>query len=113
MKTIPLSSMTPDDRVNCIATSINGDQITLYYRGDTVPKTPEPTPQEIAAVEALKAKDEADAEAARQYAKLRNLIAMSPSQVTAWVAANVTNITQAQDAIATLAVAVSVLARRI
>jgi hypothetical protein len=33
--------------------------------------------------------------------------------VTAWVAANVTNLAQAQDAIATLAVAVSVLARRL
>jgi hypothetical protein len=38
---------------------------------------------------------------------------MTPDQVVAWVAANVTNLAQAQDAIATLAVAVSVLSRRL
>lgn len=58
--------------------------------------------------------DEQDAEAARNYAKLRALVAMTPAQVQTWVAANnVTNLAQAQDAIATLAVAVSVLARRL
>jgi hypothetical protein len=57
--------------------------------------------------------DEIDAEAARSYAKLKALVAMTPAQVQAWVAANVTNLAQAQDAIATLAVAVSVLARRL
>jgi hypothetical protein len=62
---------------------------------------------------ARKAKNEADAAEARQYAKLRNLIELSPAQVQAWVSANVTNLAQAQDAIATLAVAVSVLGRRL
>lgn len=57
--------------------------------------------------------DEQAAEDARSYAKLRALAAMTPAQVQTWVAANVTNIAQAQDAIATLAVAVSVLARRL
>lgn len=54
-----------------------------------------------------------DAAAARNYAKLQALAAMTPAQVQAWVAANVTNLAQAQDAIATLAVAVSLLARRL
>jgi hypothetical protein len=56
---------------------------------------------------------DADEQAARQYGKLSALAAMTPAQVQAWVQANVTNLAQAQDAIATLAVAVSVLARRI
>lgn len=58
-------------------------------------------------------KDQLDAEAAKQYAKLRALSQMSPAEVQAWVQANVTNLAQAQDAIATLAIAVSVLARRL
>lgn len=57
--------------------------------------------------------DEQDAEAARSYAKLRTLAGMTPAQVQTWVAANVTTLAQAQDAIATLAVAVSVLARKL
>jgi acyl-CoA reductase-like NAD-dependent aldehyde dehydrogenase len=57
--------------------------------------------------------DQIDAAAAKSYAKLAALSAMTPAQVQAWVAANVTNLTQAQDAIATLAVAASVLVRRL
>lgn len=57
--------------------------------------------------------DELDAAAAREYAKLRALVTMTPAQVQAWVSANVTNLAQAQDAITTLAVAVSQLARRL
>jgi len=57
--------------------------------------------------------DDIDAAAARQYAKLRALVGMTPAQVQAWVTANVTNLAQAQDAIMTLAIAVSILARRI
>ncbi len=57
--------------------------------------------------------DQLDAAAAKAYAKLAALMTMTPAQVQAWVAANVTNLAQAQDAIATLAIAVSVLARRL
>lgn len=57
--------------------------------------------------------DEQDAEAARSYAKLRALAGMTPAQVQAWVAANVTTLADAKDAITTLAVAVSVLARQL
>lgn len=55
----------------------------------------------------------ADISAAKNYAKLNALKNMTPAQVQAWVAANVTNLSQAQDAIATLAIAVSILARRL
>lgn len=57
--------------------------------------------------------DEQDADAARNYAKLRALAGMTPAQVQAWVAANVTTLADAKDAITTLAVAVSILARRL
>lgn len=55
----------------------------------------------------------ADVIAAKAYSKLTALRNMTPAQVQAWVAANVTNLAQAQDAIATLAIAVSILARRL
>jgi len=55
----------------------------------------------------------ADAATARQYAKLQALINMTPAQVQAWVSANVTTLAAAQDAITTLAVAVSILGRKL
>lgn len=57
--------------------------------------------------------EELDADAARNYAKLAVLRAMTPAQVQSWVAANVNSLADAKDAITTLAVAVSVLARRL
>ena len=73
-------------------------------------------PQEIAdeqAQEAIALKNGQDAAAAKGYAKLQALAAMTPAQVQAWVAANVNNLADAKDAITTLAVGFSVLARRI
>jgi hypothetical protein len=57
--------------------------------------------------------DDKDIAAARAYAKLTALMGMTPAQVQAWVAANVTTLAQAQDVITTLAIAVSILARRL
>tara|TARA_R110000868_G_scaffold176513_2_gene414227 strand:- start:1325 stop:1723 length:399 start_codon:yes stop_codon:yes gene_type:complete len=57
--------------------------------------------------------DEIDSAAAKAYAKLTALRGMTPAQVGSWVDANVTNLAQAQDAIKTLAIAVSILARRL
>ena len=57
--------------------------------------------------------DELDAAAAKAYAKLQALMGMTPAQVQAWVTASITTLPAAQDAIATLAIAVSVLARRL
>lgn len=71
-----------------------------------------PTQADVDAA-ARAAKDAADVATAKAYGKLTALKAMTPAQVQAWVAANVTNLAQAQDAIATLAIGVSVLARRI
>ena len=78
------------------------------------------TAQQIAAVEAVIAAHDStlpalptDEDAAKSYAKLTALRGMTPAQVGAWVDANVTNLAQAQDAIKTLAIAVSVLARRL
>ena len=81
---------------------INGKTL-FVYTGKDVP--PGPTAEEI--------KDAEDAYAAKQYAKLKNLIKMTPDEVQTWTAANITNITQARDAITTLAIAVSVLARKL
>jgi len=57
--------------------------------------------------------DELDAAAAKAYAKLQSLMSMTPAQVQTWVKANITTLPAAQDAIATLAIAVAVLARRL
>lgn len=57
--------------------------------------------------------DELDTEAARQYAKLQALRAMSPAQVSSWVDANITDLASAKDALKTLAIAVGILARRL
>lgn len=73
---------------------------------------PAPTPEEIAAA-ALAAKNAADTVAAKGYAKLTALQGMSPAQVQDWTTANVTTLAQVRDAITTLAIAVSVMARRL
>lgn len=75
----------------------------IIYTGADVP--PGPDPQEV--------KDAADAYAAKTYKKLENLCKMTPGEVKTWVSANVTTLAQAQDAITTLAIAVSVLGRRL
>jgi acyl-CoA reductase-like NAD-dependent aldehyde dehydrogenase len=80
--------------------------------GNTPSPADPPTPEQIAEAAQI-AKDAADSSAAKAYAKLTALKNMSPSQVQAWVSNNVTNLAQAQDAIATLAIAVSLLARRL
>ena len=58
-------------------------------------------------------KDEADSYAARTYAKLTALKELTPDQISTWVNNNVTTLAAAQDAIKTLAIAVSILARRL
>jgi len=57
--------------------------------------------------------DEADAKAARSNGKLAALAKLTPAQTQAWVNANVNTLAEAKDVITTLAVAVSVLARRL
>lgn len=57
--------------------------------------------------------DQLDSDAARVYAKLVALRGMTPAEVDAWVELNVTNLDTAKDAIKTLAIAISILSRRI
>ena len=74
---------------------------------------PIPLTQEQIDAQAKSAKDKADAIAAKADAKLQALSAMTPTQVRAWVAANVSTLADAKDALATLAVCVSILARKL
>lgn len=69
--------------------------------------------QVLAADAPVVAQDDQDAAAARAYPKLVTLRGMTPAQVDAWVTANVTDLASAKDAIKTLAIGFSVLARRI
>jgi hypothetical protein len=71
-----------------------------------------PTPEQLAAA-AVAAQLKVDALSAKADAKLMALSAMTPLQVRAWVAANVANLADAKDALATLAVCVSILARKL
>lgn len=79
----------------------DGPRIVVFTGSDYDARNPPPS------------QDEQDAAAARSYAKLTALRNMTPAQIQAWTAANVTNLAQAQDAITTLAIAVSILARRL
>lgn len=106
-------AIVDDDGVSRGSCLINNPKYVAWLAdgGETEPADP-PTQAEIDA-SAKAAKDSADAAAANSYAKLTALKTMTPAQVQAWVATNVTNLAQAQDAIATLAIGVGILARRI
>lgn len=68
-----------------------------------LPQDPPPPPTQ----------DEIDATAAKTYGKLAALKGMTPAQVQAWVDANVSTLADVKDALKTLAIAASILARRI
>jgi hypothetical protein len=93
-------SFIPDDPRNAA-----WQQYQAWLGAGNTPEPADPPPPP--------SQDELDAAAAKAYAKLQALIAMSPAQVQAWVTANITTLPAAQDAIATLAIAVAVLARRL
>ena len=59
------------------------------------------------------AKDVADAAIAKADAKVAAIGAMTPAQVKAWVTANVATLADAKDLITTLAVVISILARKL
>jgi hypothetical protein len=73
----------------------------IVYTGTDIPTVPAPT------------QDEIDAAAAKSYAKLNALSNMTPAQIQTWVTNNVLTLADATDAIKTLAIAVSILARRL
>jgi len=74
--------------------------------------TPEPADPPSAA-ELADQQSLMDVASAKQYAKLIALKSMTPAQVDAWVTANINNLADAKDALKTLAIAVSILARRL
>lgn len=89
------------------------DYLAWVAAGNTAaPRDPQEVADEIAS-EARQTQDRTDAAAAKADNKLNALANMTPAQVRAWVAANVGNLADAKDTIATLAVAVSILARRL
>lgn len=98
--TITFGSTMPQDKVDAVR--------AVYDAHD-----PLAIPPEDLAAAAQAQKDLEDVAAAKSYAKLTALKSMTPAEIQAWVAANVTNLAQAQDAITTLAVAVGILARRL
>lgn len=75
--------------------------------------TPAPRPLAEVAEEQLVARVAQDAALARVDPKLQALSTRDPAQIRGFVAANVNNLAEAKDMIATLAVAVSILARRL
>ena len=84
---------------------------TEAAKGDIAP-LPE-KPQTQIDFEAAQAKAIADATAAKADAKLSALADMSPSEVREWVNAQVKTLADAKDVLATLAVAVSVITKRL
>lgn len=59
------------------------------------------------------AKFESDAAAVKSDNALKALVNMSPSQIDAWAAANITNLAEARSALVKLAKIVSILGRRV
>lgn len=85
--------------------SCSVDAIAEWIAAGNTPEPADPPPPPT--------QDQLDIIEAKQHAKLVALSKMTPAQVQTWILANVTNLAQAQDAIATLAIAVSILARRL
>lgn len=111
---IPQGAITINDTLlSTIKQAISMGKVLSIVNGSITFLDPSPPSASELAAEAKIAQDISDAQAAKQYIKLQTLAAMTPAQVLTWVQGNVTNLASAQDAIATLAVAISVLARRI
>lgn len=102
---IPFSARSND------VEKLGRDIHALALSGVVLP-IPAKTPDELAAA-AKAVKDATDAATAKADAKLAAIAAMTPTQARAWVAANVNNLADAKDGLATLFVAVSVLYRKL
>lgn len=83
----------------------------LAMKSDVAPM-PQPSTDEIAAKE-KRIKDIADEDAAKSDQKLKAFTDMSPDEIRIWVSSNIKTQGDATDVIATLAVAVSVLTRKL
>jgi hypothetical protein len=78
-----------------------------------VPPTQAQVDAALAQIDTAAAAQDADVSAAKQYVKLAALKAMTPAQVGSWIDANINSLADAKDALKTLAIAVSVLTRRL
>jgi hypothetical protein len=86
---------------------------TIYEQGDAA-LLPQPSAADIsaaAAAAALAAQDTADALAVKANNAVKTFVNMTPAQVDAYIAANVTNIATAVNMLQLLAKAVLILAR--
>jgi hypothetical protein len=102
---IPFTA-SPDD-----SEELGREIYALAMKSDVAPM-PQPSTDEIAAKE-KRIKDIADEDAAKSDAKLKAVMDMSPAEVRVWIGKNVGTLADAKDILATLAVAVSVLTRRL
>lgn len=92
------------------------DREKIYRVGAywVVTDQPAPTAAQVDAVlNPPPSRDMVDSASAKQDAKLTALAQMTPDQVRAWVGVNVTSLADAKDALATMAVAVSILSRQL
>ena len=117
-----LTGTCPDGLQDVIAYKTDKGQIDWVHQDNDFfdPVELAMTPEEkaardaaLAAVLAAAQKEQADIAAAKTYAKLNALKNMTPAEIQTWTAANVTTLAQARDALTTLAIAVSILARRL
>ena len=102
---IPFTA-SPDD-----SEELGREIYALAMKSDVAPM-PQPSTDEIAAKE-KRIKDIADEDAAKSDAKLKAVMDMSPAEVRVWIGKNVGTLADAKDILATLAVAVSVLTRKL
>lgn len=103
-----LDQFTPPltNKDGTLITSADFDAYKAWVAGGGVP---DPAPDPATELTG----DDLDAYNAKAYPKLQALKTLTPAQVQTWVNNNVTDLASAKDAIKTLAVAVSILARRI
>lgn len=91
------------------------DRVQQWVKeGNTIEpfETPEEEQVKAAAIATI-AKLQSEVDEVKAYPKLQAIANMTPTQVGAWVDANVTTLAAAKDAIKTLAMAVCVLAKRL
>lgn len=113
--------LTSDDfsPAGTICLQDDSDGRGVYIKTWTHPTLTKPTDAQLAAANTQPEPVTADEKysidtiAAKNYNKLTALKAMSPGEIQTWMTANVTNLAQARDALTTLAIAVSILARRL
>lgn len=117
-----LTGTCPDGLQDVIAIKTEKGQMGWVYQDNDFfdPVELSMTPEQKAARDAANAaaaalaqKEQADLTAAKTYAKLNALKNMTPAEIQTWVTNNVTTLNQVRDAIQTLAIAVSILARRL